>query len=173
MAYDLRSRCQSFLAQSFPMYYSKPVGLGVVKPTRAGIEPIFSVPLAWACQLAGHDSPLRIMIFLLERSPNPQNLSITLFITAVVEEDCRVKLANRQHSGQKKLRPNSYLQIYCLSLDESDEGRAIGNQGERVKRARSLNFGDTMTFDNWSLRTWRRCDMPAPRLRRAHARLRQ
>jgi hypothetical protein len=61
-----------------------------------------------------------IMSFALGRSPNPQNLSITLFITAVLEEDFRAKLANCHNSEQEKIRLDRDLQSYRFSPPTDD-----------------------------------------------------
>jgi hypothetical protein len=66
---------------------------------------------------------------------NSQNLSITLFITAVMRDYCRVKLANRHNSEQEKIRLNSYLQI-----------NAIANQAKKLRRDRD-NVSATLNFD--------------------------
>jgi hypothetical protein len=51
------------------------------------------------------------------RDPNPQNLSITLFITGVFEKDWRAKITKRYNLMQGKILLDNYLQIYRSSYD--------------------------------------------------------
>jgi len=80
--------------------------------------------------------------------PNPQNVSITLFITGVFEEDWRAKVTKRYNLVQAKICLDSYLDIYRSSH-------------RLLVIPVMLSFGYRMEFNNCRPRTWNDCDLDA------------